>query len=180
MNDLFGAWLMKLSSKIITPLTLGAFLLSAVTGVLLFFHLDSGANKLVHEWLSWLLLLGAALHIILHAGAIKSYLQTKPGLLIVSACLLLLALSFLPLSPGAGKPPFARPVTALANTPLATLAAVANITPAELNARLIRAGFNPSPQANSLRDVVGNGLGRQMQVLDKILSDERGDNAAGK
>ena len=171
---------MKLSSKIITPLTLGAFLLSAVTGVLLFFHLDSGANKLVHEWLSWLLLLGAALHITIHAGAIKSYLQSKPGLLIVAACLVLLALSFLPLSPGAGKPPFARPITALANAPLATLATVANITPDELNTRLKAAGFTPAPGARTLRDVVGNRLGPQMQVLDKILSDQGDDNAAGK
>lgn len=163
---------MKLSSKIITPLTLGAFLLSAVTGVLLFFHLDSGANKLVHEWLSWLLLLGAALHITIHAGAIKCYLQSKPGLLIVSACLLLLALSFLPISSGAGKPPFARPITALANAPLATLAEVANITPEELNARLSRAGLTPSPEAKTLRDMVGNGLGQQMQVLDQLLTDE--------
>ena len=36
---------MKLSSKIITPLTLGAFLLSAVTGVLLFF----GSSRLSGE-----------------------------------------------------------------------------------------------------------------------------------
>ena len=32
---------------------MGAFTLSAVTGVLMFFHLDSGLNKAAHEWLSW-------------------------------------------------------------------------------------------------------------------------------
>lgn len=32
-----------------TPLTIGSFLLIAVTGVLMFFHLDSGLNKLAHE-----------------------------------------------------------------------------------------------------------------------------------
>ena len=36
-----------------TPLTIGSFLLIAITGVLMFFHLDSGLNKLAHEWLGW-------------------------------------------------------------------------------------------------------------------------------
>lgn len=31
-----------------TPVAAGAFLLSAVTGVLIFFHIDSGLNKFVH------------------------------------------------------------------------------------------------------------------------------------
>lgn len=160
---------MALSSKIITPLTLGAFLLSAVTGVLLFFHLDSGANKLVHEWLSWLLLVGVALHGYIHFNLIKAYLRSRSGRLIVLGCLLILALSFLPLTQGGGKPPFVRSITALANAPLTTLAAVAKITPQELDARLRKAGYQPGPEAQSLRDVVGNGLGKQMLVLEQLL-----------
>lgn len=164
---------MALSSKIVTPLTLGAFLLSAVTGILIFFHLDSGANKLVHEWLSWLLLVGVALHGYIHFNLIKGYLRTRSGLLIVLACLLILALSFLPLSQGGGKPRFVRPITALANAPLTTLAAVARISPQELEARLQKAGFRPGPEDQSLRDVVGNGLGKQMQVLEQVLAEDK-------
>ncbi|EWS63204.1 hypothetical protein Y695_03563 [Hydrogenophaga sp. T4] len=33
----------------ITPLVMGSFALSAVTGVLMFFHLDTGLNKAAHE-----------------------------------------------------------------------------------------------------------------------------------
>lgn len=33
-----------------TPLTIGSFLLMGVTGILMFFHLDIGLNKLAHEW----------------------------------------------------------------------------------------------------------------------------------
>ena len=40
---------MKLQRDWATPLTIGAFGLLAVTGVLMFFHPDSGLNKAVHE-----------------------------------------------------------------------------------------------------------------------------------
>ena len=53
---------MKLQRDWITPITMGAFGLLAVTGVLMFFHLDSGLNEAAHEWLSWVLLGGVALH----------------------------------------------------------------------------------------------------------------------
>ena len=45
----------------ITPVVIGAFTLSAVTGVLMFFHLDSGLNKTAHEWLSWAMVIGVVL-----------------------------------------------------------------------------------------------------------------------
>mgnify|MGYP006339522549 CR=1 FL=1 len=53
---------MKLQRDWITPITMGAFGLLAATGVLMFFHIDSGLNEAVHEWLSWVLLGGVALH----------------------------------------------------------------------------------------------------------------------
>ena len=52
---------MKLQRDWITPITMGAFGLLAVTGALMFFHLDRGLNETAHEWLSWVLLGGVAL-----------------------------------------------------------------------------------------------------------------------
>ncbi|HEY1090516.1 MAG TPA: DUF4405 domain-containing protein, partial [Burkholderiaceae bacterium] len=59
----------------ITPVVMGAFLLSAVTGVLMFFHLDSGLNKTAHEWLSWAMVIGVGLHVLLNMPAFKRYLK---------------------------------------------------------------------------------------------------------
>lgn len=50
---------MKVSREWATPLTIGIFTLMAVTGILMFFHLDKGLNKTAHEWLGWLLVAGA-------------------------------------------------------------------------------------------------------------------------
>lgn len=40
-----------MNREIATPLTIGIFLIMSVTGILMFFHWDTGFNKLAHEWL---------------------------------------------------------------------------------------------------------------------------------
>jgi len=37
-----------------TPLTISAFLLMSVTGVLMFFHIEGGLTTVAHQWCSWL------------------------------------------------------------------------------------------------------------------------------
>ena len=74
---------MKMIRKFATPLTMGAFLLSAVTGVLMFFHLDTGLNKAAHEWLSWAMVIGVALHIAVNYRAFSLYLKKPLALGIV-------------------------------------------------------------------------------------------------
>ena len=48
------------------PLTIGSFGVVATTGILMFFHADSGSMKLAHEWLGWLLVLGVIAHVVLN------------------------------------------------------------------------------------------------------------------
>ena len=57
-----------------TPITIGAFILSAATGIMLFFKLDLGLTKVVHEWLSWLLVAGTIFHVIANWRFMTSYL----------------------------------------------------------------------------------------------------------
>ena len=78
-----------------TPIAAGAFLLSAVTGVLIFFHVDSGLNKAAHEWLSWLLLGGVVLHVLANLGGFKRHFASRGGLAVMGAFALALALSFI-------------------------------------------------------------------------------------
>ncbi|MEN9848246.1 MAG: hypothetical protein RL368_986 [Pseudomonadota bacterium] len=155
----------------VTPFTAGAFLLSAVTGVLIFFHIDSGANKFVHEWLSWALLTGVALHTFTNWNAFKKHLSVPSSQLIVGIFVVALAVSFISFGKGGGKPPFMRSIKALADAPLVTLAAVAQISPEELMTRMTRAGFQPLPTHKSLSDIVGNDVGKQMRVLNGMLGE---------
>lgn len=68
---------MTVSREWATPLTMGAFGLLAVTGVLMFFHLDTGLNKQAHEWLGWVLLIGVSLH--LAANQFRRAAGGRPG-----------------------------------------------------------------------------------------------------
>lgn len=105
-----------------TPLTAGAFVLLATTGVLMFFHADSGRNKLAHEWLSWVLLAGVALHVTANFKAFTNHLRGRKARVLIGVFVTVLIGSFLPLgTKQRGEPPFTISVHALAKTPLTTL-----------------------------------------------------------
>lgn len=159
---------MKIQRNWVTPLTAGAFLLSAVTGVLIFFHADTGANKFVHEWLGWVLLVGAALHVLANFGGLKSHLATARGKWVMGVFVLVLIASFIPLG-GADEPPFVQPIRALSQAPLSTLAQVAQTTPENLRDRMVKQGLQPTSDQQSLSDLVGTDIKKQMHVLEKIM-----------
>ena len=154
----------------ITPLVIGSFVLISVTGGLMFFHLDSGLNKLVHEWFSWLFVAGGALHLALHHASFKKYLAARTGRWVMAGGVLLLGASFIPLGgAGGAKPPFVAPMQAMAVAPLPVLAQVARIDLPELQARLGRQGLQVQDPAQSIRDLVGADLGAQMRTLSAVM-----------
>ena len=81
--------------QIATPLTIGAFILSAVTGVLMFFHLDIGLNKAAHEWVSWAVVVGVVLHLSVNFRAFRGYLKRPVARGLIAGFVVLLAASFL-------------------------------------------------------------------------------------
>lgn len=154
----------------ITPLVIGAFLLSAVTGTLMFFHLDSGLNKAAHEWLSWAMLIGVGLHLMLNLVPFKRYFRQTTGRWIMAGFAAVLALSFIPAGgTGKGEPPFAHPVHALARAPLPTLAQVAGLSTDALRARLGAAGIPVANDQQTLQDLVGPELRAQITALNRVL-----------
>ncbi|MDR3395438.1 MAG: DUF4405 domain-containing protein, partial [Parasulfuritortus sp.] len=154
-----------------TPLTIGAFALSAVTGVLMFFHLDTGLNKAAHEWLGWALVGGVALHAVANFSGFKRHFGTGLGKTVIGLFALLLVLSFAPLGEEKDGPPTLAPARALANAPIATLAEVARVTPEQMLERVKTAGLQPASVQQSLRDLVGNDMHRQVEVLSGLLKE---------
>jgi peptidoglycan/LPS O-acetylase OafA/YrhL len=153
----------------VTPITAGAFLLSAATGILMFFHADTGLNKAAHEWLSWVLLGGVALHAMANFAGFKRHLGTRRGQVLVGVFALALLFSFAPLGKK-GEPPFAAPIRALSQAPLATLAQVAQVSPEQLRERLMMAGLQPKSDQQSLSDLVGPDTRKQILVLGTLLA----------
>ncbi len=154
----------------ITPVVIGAFFLSAVTGVLMFFHLDSGLNKAAHEWLSWAMLFGVTLHVLLNMPAFKRYFTQKAGRVIVGAFAVLLALSFIPAGgKGGGEPGFAPVVRALAKVPLPVLAQVAGTSTEEVRDKLRAVGITVTSDQQTVAELVGGDLRKQIGTISKVL-----------
>lgn len=165
---------MTLSSEWATPLTIGAFVLMTVTGVLMFFHLDTGFNKLAHEWLSWLMVGGVALHAAVNWLAFKRHLLgNRIGQVIVAMAVLLTAASFAPNGneKRGGNPPMltlravmaasVKDVAPLTGRPLQTVLA-------ELNA----AGFAAQPDTR-LDDLAQHSRDREATILNIIFPPAR-------
>ncbi|MCI5161779.1 MAG: DUF4405 domain-containing protein [Candidatus Electrothrix sp. AX5] len=164
---------MKMTRDWITPLTTGAFLLTAVTGVLLFFHAATDLNKAVHEWLSWVFLAGAIFHLALNFAPFKKYLTQRKGQVLMGSFVLLLALSFFPMGEeGHHGSPFAPPINALAQAPLTVLAQVAQTSPEQLRERLAGEGLVVTSDQQSISELVGDDFRAQVHLLKELLEEE--------
>lgn len=152
---------MKISRDWATPVTIGTFALMAVTGLLMFFHLDTGLNKLAHEWLGWVMVAGVAAHAAANWPGFKRYfLSSTTGRAIIAASLVVLAGSFVSLPGGAkGQPPHIMALKAVTQAPIASVAPLAGRPVVQLLDELAKAGINvPSAEAS----------------LDSVLKGDRG------
>lgn len=146
----------RLSRSWATPLTIGAFALMASTGALMFFHLDNGLQKTVHEWAGWLLLAAVAAHATANGLAFKRHLApVGRGLAIVGAFVLVVAGSFVVPSgePGPSTPAMA--INAIGRAPIAQVAPLFGKTTAQARADLAAAGMALDSDNAPLLQAVG-------------------------
>lgn len=160
---------MTLRRDWVTPITMGAFGVLAVTGLLMFFHAETPLNKAVHEWLSWALVAAVAGHAAVNWPGLRRHLAGWRARTVLGVSAAALALSFVPFGGGGGKPPFVAPVQALADAPLPVLAQVAKVSTQELRARLQQAGLAPTADTDTVHSLAGDDLGRQMRVLSTVV-----------
>ncbi|MDI7774141.1 DUF4405 domain-containing protein [Asticcacaulis sp. EMRT-3] len=172
--------------KWVTPLTIGAFILMATTGLLMFFHKNIGVNRLAHEWMSWAFVTGAILHVVLNIRPFVVYFKRPFPLAVISLFVLILGLSFI--SWGGPKPPNAtRAVMAsLTRAPLSDLAPLAHATPDELAVRLRAKGYAVSDASQNLATIAGDprkanaALGIVFASDPGAGGDQKSDQKAGR
>jgi hypothetical protein len=161
---------MKISRDWATPLTIGVFALMAVTGLLMFFHLDTQLQKTVHEWAGWLMLAAVVTHVFVNWMAFKRYLATRgKGLAIVSAFVLTVLVSFAIRPSGSEAPSVpALAIAALRDAPLRAVAGVYGKTPEQARSELAAAGIALANEDASLASAIGGSrekLGQALAVL---------------
>lgn len=156
-----------------TPLTIGAFGLMAVTGLLMFFHLDQGLQKPAHEWLGWLLVAAVGVHATVNWPSLKRYLTLPgPGRVIVGAFALVLAASFF-IAPGADgedAPPPVLAMQAVAKAPLKTVLPLTGKPFDQVQRELAAAGIQVDNDGQSIASLVGDDRGRMGRAMRALFS----------
>lgn len=161
-----------------TPLTMGVFLLMAVTGLLMFFHLDTGLQKAVHEWLGWGMVAVVAAHALANGRGFVRYFKpsvSRRAPALMGLCALLLAATFV-VRPSEGNEPPSPPLIALraiGHAPLVQVAPLFGHDAASARAALAAAGITTDSDTQTLDAATGGSRERFGQALRALASRER-------
>jgi hypothetical protein len=151
-----------------TPLTIGAFALMSVTGVLMFFHRDAGFNRLAHEWTGLVLVAAVVVHVFANWISFQRYFFGKlAGRGLIALGVVVLAISFIPLG-GQGVSPPGLAMRAIVKAPIGSVATLAGRPTEAVLADLAAAGLTlPGPDATLDSVVKGDRelQGRAMRAL---------------
>lgn len=162
---------MSIKREWTTPIAAGAFLLLAVTGLLMFFHAAPELAEETHEWFSLVFVAAALLHVTTNFSSFKRYLTQRRAQVLLGIFAVILLVSVAPFGEdedGEG-PPFAAPIRLLANAPLADVAKIAKSSPEQLVARLKEEGLAVQSAQQSLSELVGDDLRKQVHFMQEML-----------
>ena len=160
----------SLLNRTATPLTIGLFAVSAVSGTALFFHVGRSLFHSMHEWLSLVLLVPVTLHVWRNWGALLGYVRRGSLILplgVTAAAALLFVLPGM-MGQGGGEPPM-RAAQLMTQLRLTDLAPILKTSPEALEASLRQQGYKVMSTSDTI-DVVASGSGASpVRVLLQIL-----------
>lgn len=154
-----------------TPLVVGSFALMSVSGVLMFFHLNSDLSKGLHEWAGFALVAGGGAHLVQNWRAFTTYLKRPVAQAIMGLGVVVTAVSLLPVG-GTGGADALRPVLAsVGSAPVPVLAQLSGQTSDEVVAELVAAGYSGVTEASSVKALAGDDIGAQIGALSAVFAD---------
>lgn len=156
---------MQVSRDWATPLTIGAFILMACTGLLMFFHLDTGLNKEAHEWLGWAMVAGVIAHMLANWTAFKRHLARPAALAMIGVFALMLGASFFIQEEEEGGNPMRRVTTAVMKAPLSSVAPLSGLSADTMVGKLRAAGFQVESAEQNLASITGPERDQQFKAL---------------
>ncbi len=152
----------------VTPLTLGSFILCAVSGILLFFHVNLGLVKMAHQWLSWVFVFGVVLHLGLNWVPLRNAVIKPVGALIVVAFVAITAISFMPLVEQQ-ESPVRKAMSVVMELPLQTLAQTCGKSDEELAAILASHNIKVVDQSMSIKTLARKNGQNPVEILQYLL-----------
>lgn len=157
------------------PLVIGSFAVVAVTGILLFFHVDIGLAKAAHEWLSLILVVGAVAHTALNWRPFLAYFRKPAGMAIIGVMLALgvasLGVSLVGSAGGHehGPPAMMAATRAMETSSLRVVAQVAKSSPEAIVEKLKTAGIQVRSADQTIGEIASENGARNSELLGEIL-----------
>ena len=159
---------MKNLRKWATPLTVGSFLIMGVTGILMFFHVESGLNGFIHEWAGWAMVAGVSAHLTMNWRAFTTYFKRPLAKVIMGISAVLLAVSFMPVSGGGS--PVDKVMGALTTADVQTVIALSGQEIDRGLTMLAEAGIDA--RADTPMQVLTDGnRGKTMAIIDTLFAE---------
>lgn len=155
-----------------TPAMTSLFVVSLISGVIIFFHIGPGWLHGVHEWLSMVLIVPFALHMWRNWRPFINYF--KRAAMPVSLAAGIAAVAAFGLVPAGaegernGPPQFALAATLAASTP-STVAPVLGVTPQALVDKLRAAGFS-NAEAGTPINASAEAAGKKPTDIYRVLN----------
>jgi hypothetical protein len=152
-----------------TPLATATFMILAVTGILMFFNIEAGYSKTVHEWLSWAMVAGIMFHITANWKAFTSYFSRQPALAIIGIGMLVTVLSvFLPA--GRESNPRMNITKALGSSKLEAVAVIAGQNSENIIGKLEKKGITVESSTTTIHEIATKNGKKEMDVLGIIFN----------
>ena len=153
-----------------TPLVAGSFVLMAVTGTTMFFHVNSLLAKGLHEWAGWALLAGGVAHLVMNWRAFTTYLKRPVALGIMGLGMVVTAATLLPVGGGAAGAGPQAILASVASAPVPVLAQLSGQSAGDVVADLVAAGFAAANETSTITGLAGDDFGRQMGAMEAVFS----------
>jgi hypothetical protein len=161
---------MHISRTWATPIVIGCFVLMAVTGILMFFHLERGLNKTAHEWVGLILVAGVVAHAFANGSAFKGHvLRSRLAQGIIVALLLVLVGSFIKWPSSEPKSAQALVMQSVLRSPLSALAPLTGNSPEQMLAKLQAAQVPLRSADQSLESVIGKDREMRNRALSALF-----------
>lgn len=157
--------------SVVTPLTAAVFLVIGVSGLMIFFGIQEGLVKELHEWLGVGFVVVAVLHLAKNWRPFTLMLR-RPAMLGSSAAVAAITAVFITgavMGGAGGGNPMRGVIHAVEAAPLDAAAGVFQLETGEMLTRLRKAGIEPGEDARSLGDIAERNGVETPHVMAAIL-----------
>ena len=154
-----------------TPWVIGAFLLSGVTGITLFFKVNTQLGQLAHEYLGLVFIVAIMAHLTPSFLNVKRYFRNPKALVIIGVYALILIGTFVPFGPpkqSGDKNTLRLFLNAALHAPLQDVAKIIGRDPNDLIKQLQANGYDIKSPSESIIDSSGSGPAQQLRGLSAI------------